>query len=249
MTLADLLNSAAKALGKLRSGGGLCASELADGLTVANGLVDYWLTRKAFVYTTRMDEYTFSDKGPPDANNPAVYELGPGSTDWPGSVRPTRIERANIILNDSSPGVFIPLDILDVDQWADISLEQMPVTLPTKMYPDYANPNCNLYFWGQPTLPYILQLFTWQQLAAFAALGEEIAFPPGYYSAFLYSLAEVLGPQWNVQVPLMVTAQARKARAGIQSLNSRAPKLHTRDAGMPPSTQRTPYFNYRTRGF
>jgi hypothetical protein len=164
-----MLNGAAKAIGKLRPGSGLSPSELADGLVVLNNLVDYFLTRRAFVYTTRMDEYTFSHKAPPDGNNPVVYQLGPGSTDWPGSVRPTRIEHANIILNDVTPGVFIHLEILDVDQWAAVTLEQMPVTLPTRMYCDYASPNANLYFWGQPTLPYILQLFTWQQIASFAS--------------------------------------------------------------------------------
>jgi len=244
-----MLNQAAKAIGKLRSGGGLCPSELTDGLIVLNNLVDFFTTRKAFVYTTRMDEYTFSDKAPPDGNNPAVYQLGPGSTDWPGSVRPTRIERANIILNDTTPGVFVPLDILDVDEWAAIRLEQLPVTLPTRMYCDYANPNANLYFWGQPTAPYILQLFTWQQIAAFGSLATPIVVPPGYYSAFLYTLAELVGPQWNAPVPAIVTRMARDARAGVAGLNSRALRLETRDTGMPGSGGHGACFSYRSRGY
>lgn len=244
-----MLNAAGKAIGKLRPGGGLAPTELADGLIVLNNLVDYFTTRKCFVYTTRQDEYTFNDKGPPDGNNPAVYQLGPTSTDWPGSVRPTRIERANIILTDAAPGVFIHLDILDVDQWAEITLEQMPVTLPTKMYCDYANPNANLYFWGQPIKPYILQLFTWQQIAAFASLTATIIVPPGYYSAFLYSLAELVGPQWQHDVPQAVITMARNARAGVQALNSAGRRLQTSDSGMPNGGTLTPYFNYRTRGF
>jgi hypothetical protein len=249
VTVADLINSAAKALGKLRAGGGLNPSELADGLGVLNALVDYWLTRKAFVYTTRMDLYTFSDKAAPDNNQPAVYQLGPGSADWPGSVRPTHIENANICLNDQVPGVFIPLQILDSDQWAAITLEQMPVTLPTKLYCDYAFPNANLYFWGQPTLPYLLRLFTWQQIAAFTGLAQTIALPPGYYAAFLYTFAELVAAQWSVPVPAMVSQQAMKARAGIVGLNSAAPKLRTKDSGMPDSGPRGTSFNYRTRGF
>lgn len=249
MTVADLINSAAKALGKLRAGGGLCASEQADGLGVLNALVDYWQTRRLFVYTIRMDMYTFSDKGPPDNNQPAVYQLGPGSADWPGSVRPTHIENANICLTDQVPGVFTPLQILDADEWAAITLEQMPVTLPTKMYCDYAYPNANLYFWGQPTLPYLFQCFTWQQIAAFTGLAEIIALPPGYQTAFLYTLAELVGPQWGTPVPQQVIDMARKARAGVQGLNSRSPKLRTKDSGMPESGPAMPTFNYRTRGF
>jgi hypothetical protein len=249
MTFADLLNQAAKALGKLRAGGGLCDSELADGLNVANALVDYWLTRKAFVYTVRSDLYAFTDKPAPDNNRPAVYTIGPSGADFTAP-RPTRIEHANICLTDQVPGVFIPVQILDVDEWAAITLEQMPVTLPTKMYCDYAFPNANLLFWGQPTLPYLLQLFTWQQLAAFTGLGQVIAFPPGYYAAFLYTLAELVGPQWNVEVPAMVSRQAMKARAGIAGLNSRAPRLQTIDSGMPENGGRgRATFNYRTRTF
>lgn len=249
MTVADFLNNAAKALGKLRAGGGLCPTELTDGMSVLNALVDYWLTRKAFVYTTRIDEYQFTDKSAPDSNNPAVYQLGPGSVDWPNSVRPTHIENANIILTDAAPGVFTEIEILDKNQWAAISLEQMPVTLPTKMYPDYAYPNCNLYFWGQPTLPYILQLFTWQQIPAFAALGQVVALAPGYYAALLYTFAELVAPQWSVPVPASVVKMAQYARAGIAGLNSQAPKLITKDSGMPSSGPQQGSFNYRTRGF
>jgi uncharacterized protein Usg len=249
MIITDLLNSVAKALGKLRPGGGLCASEMADGLLVVNGLVDLWRTRKAFVGTIRMDLYAFSDKGPPDGNQPAVYQIGPTSADWAGSVRPTHIENANICLTDQSPGVFIPLHIMDADEWAAITLEQMPVSLPTKMYCDYAYPNANLYFWGQPTLPYLLQLFTWQQIDSFPTLETTIAIPPGYYFAFLYTLAELLGPQWSVQVPEMVTRMAMKSRAAIQGLNSRAPKLRTLDSGMPQEHGTQTSFNYKSRSF
>jgi hypothetical protein len=243
-----MLNAAAKALGKLRAGGGLCPSELADGLIVLNNLVDYWTTRKAFVYTTRMDEYAFTGKAAPDAVNPAVYTIGPSGADFTAA-RPTRIERANIVLNDVTPGVFYPLEILDVDQWAAITVEQLPVTLPSKMYCDYAVPNANLYFWGQPTEPYLLQLLTWQQIAAFASLATVIVVPPGYYAAFLYSLAELVGPQWNAAVPQAVVVMARNARAGIQGMNSRAPHMSTRDSGMPRSGGGRACFNYRTRGY
>lgn len=248
MKVADLFNNAAKALGKLRAGGGLCPTELTDGLDVANALVDYWLTRKAFVYTVRSDLYPFPDKPAPDNNQPAIYTIGPSGADFTAP-RPTRIEHANVCLNDQVPGVFVPLEILDVNQWAAITLEQMPVTVPTRMYCDYAAPNANLYFWGQPTLPYLLQLFTWQQIAAFTGLGETVAFPQGYYAAFLYTFAELIGPQWNVQVPAQVVQMGMKARAGIASLNSRAPRLRTKDSGMPESGPAMPTFNYRTRGF
>ena len=246
MKAADVINAAAKCIGKLRAGGGLSPSELNDGLAVLNALVDYWLMRGVFVYGVRQDEYKFTNKAAPDTNNPAVYTIGPSGADFTAA-RPTRIERANIILNDSTPGVFYPLEILDFAQWAAIRVEQLPVTLPTKMYCDYAVPNANLYFWGQPTLPYLLQLFTWQQVASFPALGTPISVPPGCYAAFLYTLAELVGPQWNHAVPEIVTIQARKARAGVAGLNSRTPKLATRDAGMP-SSGRGAYFNYRTRG-
>ncbi len=249
MTLADLINNAAKALGKLRAGGGLSPSELADGLNVANGLVDYWLTRRAFVYAIRIDTYQFSDKAPADNNQPPVYQLGPGSADWPNSTRPTHIENANICLTDQNPGIFTHVEILDADEWAAISLEQLPITIPTKMYCDYAFPNANLYFWGYPTLPYLLQLFTWQQIAQFMGLGQTIAFPPGYYAAFLYTFAELVAPQWTCEIPAIVAQQAMKARAGIAGTNSAAPHLRTLDSGMPVSGRGGSMFNYRTRGF
>lgn len=248
MMTSDMLNGAAKALGFLRPGGGLNPDQLADGLIVLNTVVDYFTTRKAFVYTTRMDEYTFAPKSPPDANNPAVYQLGPSSADWPGSVRPTRIEHANIVLNSAVPGIFYELYLMDVDEWAAISVEQLPVTLPTRLYCDYASPNANLYFWGQPTCPNILQLFTWQQTGSFAALNTVIVVPPGYYTAFLYSLAELLGPQWQCEVPEIVTRTARNGRAGVAALNSRPPKMATRDYGMPGGRRSGRPFNWLTRG-
>ena len=57
---------------------------------------------------------------------------------WSGAdftgARPTEIEDANIILNTVSPVLRRQLDCINVDQWADIAVQNLPNTIPTRLY-------------------------------------------------------------------------------------------------------------------
>jgi len=240
MTAGDLITAAARAMGYLKAGRTASASELTDALVTLNNLIGLWRTRSLFVYTVGSSRYTFTV---PQAS----YTIGPSGADFTAA-RPTRIEHANIVLTDVTPEVRVPLEILDDDEWANLRVREIPVTLPTKLYNDGASPNSTLYLWGYPTIANDLELFTWQQLTTAAALTTDLLFPPGYDSACLYSLAELLSAQWNHPLPPQVMLQAQKARAAVTGLNSAPPKLVNDCRLSSGSAQRTT-FNYRTRGF
>lgn len=244
-TALDLCTAAAKAGGLLGPGRGLSPSQANDSLIVANNLVDAWIPKKQFVYGETISFFPFTDKAPTDAMQPPIYTIGPSGADFIGP-RPTKITRANIVDNAVAPSIFIPLAILDADEWAGLSIEQLPTTIPTAMYCDNGSPNSQLYLWGFPTSGFLLQLFTWVQLSFIPALTTTISVQPAMYAAFVYTLAELLNAQYpGTPLPPITSRMARDARATLQALNSHAPRLITVDGGMPGASGGAG-FNYRT---
>ena len=134
--------------------------------------------------------------------------------------RPVRIEAAEIVLSTGGSTVYLPMVILTAAQWADTRLRSFPTTFPTKLYPDYAYPNCNLYMWGTPTQVNGIELWTWQQAKQFLTSSDTIAVPPGYLEAMVNNLAVRMGEQFGT-----TQLMAHRARGNPRgSQNSRSPE-------------------------
>lgn len=158
--------------------------------------------------------------------------------------RPAKIANANIILNNVTPQVKIPLHIRDDDWWAANSVPGIATTIPTDLYysPDW--PNGNIYLWPKQTSTFLLELEIWTNLADLQDLTTKFFLPQGYRDAITYSLAETLCPAYGKPLDAVLQAAGQRARAIVKDLNSTSPLIMTRDAGIPRGAHTRSLFNY-----
>jgi len=235
----DVISNALIEISALAQGETAPAGDSSFALSKLNRMLDQWNARELYVYTVRFDEYTLTPNLQP-------HTIGSSSATFTVTQRPIEIRSANIILNDVTPTVNTPLNIRDADWWSSLTVPDLSTTLPTDLYYAPKWPNGEIYLWPIPTIAYGLQLNTWTVLGGFSGLAETFDLPPGYEEAITLSLAESLGPGFGANQNLMLSDLARKARAIIQGVNSEAPRISSRDSGVPTGGPPTPYFNYRS---
>lgn len=227
------------------------ASEMTFGLRELNRMLGKFSIIKTFCFNAALATYTF-------ATVKNAYTIGPSGADFTGP-RPTRVIQGNIVITGQPQPVYIPLDIIDGEQWMSLSVRAIPTAIPRKLYYDtgYTSvgltggvPNLGfgtLYFYGQPQAGYQVELLVPVQLSNFTALagaGGYFIAPPGYEEFVVTSLAEVLCVSYGREVPAALEKRARKARAAVVGLNSQAPVSNT---DFPGSNQGGGYFNWLSR--
>jgi len=249
----ELAYQALRDLGALRAGQGPSTEVLGDIFVAANQLIDSWLIDQLLVYAYVPNQYQLNGTN-------ITYTIGPSGADFTAP-RPTGIQDANIILNTTSPVVRQPVSIINVDQWASIRVQNLQPAIPLVLYYD-ANFNPTLGYgsinlWPGPQSSYILEIYTWQQLTAFADQTTPIKFPPAYAQALRKCLAVAIAPMMllygkennivgsaiDKALPL-VQQQARLAMATLRSYNAKTPVLSL-DPAFDAVTNRTG-FNYMT---
>lgn len=229
----QLIYAALRDLSVIRTGQTAPADLVDDCFEALNQLIDTWLIDQLLVYAYLADIYTLN-------GTQQSYTIGPSGADFTAP-RPTEIQDANIVLNTTSPVVRQPVQIINVDQWANIRVRQLQPAIPLMLYYDKgfsaANGSGTINLWPGPQSSYELEIFTWQQLTAFPDKTTAIKFPPAYANAIRKNLAVSVAPlcmlygktSVNVSQPLAalgeVKDQARKALALIRSYNAQAPVL------------------------
>lgn len=204
------------------------SDQAAHGLTKLNRIIDQWQTQKRFVYYTEHTSYTFT-------TSRQSYTIGPTGNFV--ATRPTKIEGANVIRVSADPDERWPLQVIEVQDYAEIQIPAESGDEPSRLYYQPTVPNGTLWPWPFPentaaALANKLELFTWVQLSAFV-LDTNINLPPGYEDALTWTLAESLLPSYGKSSSPELEVQARRARGAIQTVNSKAPKIATQDLGMP----------------
>lgn len=228
-TVLDVVSNAMIESGILAQGETASAEDADFAFKKLNRLVDSMNARGYAVYVTGHNSYAF-------AASQQSYTIGRGTAPVANFVadRPVKITAANLIVVAANPDYRLPLSIIEVLDYAEIPVPAETGAEPHTLYYQPTWPNGTLWPWPYPenaaaAIANKLELFTWTQITAFTALTDTFSFPPGYEDAITLSLAEILGG--NVTDSLK--DQARKARMTIQGVNSKAPKLQTRDSGMP----------------
>lgn len=244
----QLIYRAYRALGGLRPGQGASSDTKNDCLDSLNDMVDAWQIDRRKIFCIRIDAYNFTSA--------YAYTIGPGGDFNTGSLaKPNEIEDANCIITTTSPVTRQAIDPINYDQWASIRVQQIPNSIPTKLYYDKgfdANARGTIHVWPGAIAGYQLELFTTQQLTQFADLTTSYILPPGYANAIMWSLAEMIYPLMKIYLKIepdmaAVVLQARRARAAIESANAPNP-LMVVDIAMKGNQQRGA-FSYLTGGF
>lgn len=233
-TAADVIYLAARQAKILkRPQGGLSPSWMTDALTFLNATVDEWQALFRYAWTTTFTLYTLTPGHTP-------YNLGPGlsSPDFAtvnNQPRPPRVEGCALVLNNISPPVDSPiLNIRDRQWWLYQRIKGLTTNVPTDLYYEPDFPNGQLNFWPVPNFAYQIRLETWVALVQFAATSSAFVAPPGYLNALSLSLAEILADVWDEEgfvKPADLPRRAAKARAAVQSNNSKPQTIASADWG------------------
>lgn len=239
-TLTQFAYGASRDLGCLRAGQTMSPDILADIKDCANQMLDAWLIDQLMVPASPAQVFDLTA-------GLQEYSIGPGQV-APNfdAERPTEIQDANLILNTVSPVIRIPLDCINVDQWAAIAIQDLPNTLPTRLYYEKSfnivDGSSKLFIWGGAISNYQLELFTWDQsvLREFTDLTTARIYPPGYAQLIRKNLAVAIAPLMtmycksartdHVMAPSadmlkLVIEQARDARVAVESYNAPDPIL------------------------
>jgi hypothetical protein len=241
ITMTEFAYQAARDLGCLRAGQTLSTDILDDILIAGNQMLDSWLIDELAIPASTPQVYDL-------VAGQQSYTIGPNETPPTGftAPRPVEIEVANIILNTVSPVLRTPLELIVVEQKAAIPVQDLPMTLPTRLYYaknfDVSTGSGYLYIWGGALYAYQLEIFTWDQtvLSQFPDLTTAFIYPPGYQRMIRKCLAVEIAPLMTMysksaraESPMapsqtmlqIVSKQADDARAMVESYNAPAPIL------------------------
>lgn len=244
-TALDLITAALQEIGANAPGENPSAAESSTGLKKLNRLVDQWNAQNLFLYSVSFVSYALTPNLQP-------HTIGPSGATFTVAVRPIKIRHANLVLNNVTPNVRVPLNIRDAAWWANQRVQGITSSIPTDLFYSTDWPLGKIYLWPVPTTAYLLELETYTILSSFAALTTTFSLPPGYEDAITYSLAESFYATFKTppETQVVISELARKARAAIQSLNSVPTVMGARDLGIPVDggTART-NFEWRTGSF
>lgn len=139
----------------------------------------------------------------------------------------------------------IPLTVLSVEQWANISIPNLQSSFPNAIYLDRSvvtgtNPVTGLSYyasriwvWYVPTAVNQIELFYGQALTV-GNLTDPVDAPPGYFRAMFLNLAIEIAPGFGITPNAVTLKNAADALGDIKELNS--PDMSVRpDPGMPSS--------------
>lgn len=184
----------------------------------ANRLLSSWSLDGHKIFNISIDRYAMNP-------NQTTYFIGP-TGDFVAP-RPINIQRANVVLVNSSPELHEPIYILDDREWAAHVITELPMPWPYQIYNDGAYPDSKLYLFGFPTEINDLELFTWNELSdGFTSVSDLVSFPPGYEAALVPALAlkaRALNPldaRLSVSQVQELRDEARVTLEAVQILNT-----------------------------
>jgi hypothetical protein len=231
MTGLDLLKAAYQEVNILGAGEELTPEDAEFGLGKLNRLWDNWNADRQATYAEILTTFALTPALSP-------HTIGPLGT-FVVTQRPVTIEGMNLVV----AGVKTPIALRDQAWYASLSQPSLQSAPPTDCYYEPNWPLGKLYFYPVPSAAASVELLTRQVLAAFTQV-LVFTLPPGYLDAIVLTLAEDLAPAYpGAVVTPKLEKNATAARARIFANNQGAPRLVTRDAGVPGGGG---WFDYRT---
>jgi hypothetical protein len=202
--------------------GGASPDQLSDALLQAQLMIDQAQIRRPLIYSIRFTQYVLGAS--------KIYTLGPGGTlvSTSGtSIRPVRIEAARLMLSTTGTPIHLKIHDGTYDEFANLTVQDIPGALPKFLYCDYANPVANIYLIPQDRGGDTLELYDWQSFPNLQTVNDLISLPPGYQDWFVNKLAIRLASifeERGASVSDDVRAEAQRAEAAIASLNTKSPR-------------------------
>lgn len=240
IAIPDVLLAAAIEIQVGRAGGSLEPGVSSWMLQKLNRLLDRWNATPEAAYVKQFASYV------PTVNH-APHTLGPAvGADWStnGAGRPTRITRANLILNTVTPNVRVPIRVRNFEWFAALPVQRMASSMVTDLYYEPGWPNGSVNLWPVPTATYPIELLTDGSFSAFGP-NDTLYLPFGYPDAVIKTLAEECAPGLGQTPTEALTSGAADARVVAFGATIENRNIKTRDAGMPGGRRGGRYL-YRT---
>ena len=236
-----LLENAAFEVGVLTAGESLATRDRNFILDKMNMMLGSWNIQESFIFATQQFSFVFT-------TSQQTYTIGRSGAEDQTADRPIKILAANLVLVSSDPDVNIPLEVINVEEYAAIRVPALTSTIPIRLYYAPTIPDGTLYPWPQPTdTSNKLELFYETPIAAIAVadVGNSYGMAPGYERAITLSLAEEIAGAFGATISRDLDKKAREARAAIRSNNSPTPLMSLRDTGIPHTGGRSrPDYNW-----
>lgn len=214
MTVTDLIKASLRLLRVYGPNETPTSTELSDGLTIINEMLDSFNAERLLVYQIGRAAHNLTA-------GVSLYTIGTGGTF--NTARPIRIESAGLILDTSlgTQAIEVPLEVLLYqDEWASITLKGLTSTYPRKMWYNPTYPLGTINLWPVPSgSSQQIVLYTWGVLTAFTTVGDTVSLPPGYSTFLRTNLAIWLAEEYGVTPTENVIDQARKSTARVKDLN------------------------------
>lgn len=207
-TVRDLIKGSLRLIGAIASGETPRADEQADALFVLNDMIESWSTEGLVLRRNTRETYTAT-------GGVQTFTMGTGGNF--NTTRPIALERAAVMQND----IEVPLEILNIDEWADIANKSQTSTYPIKIYEDNNFPLNNVSLWPIPSANVQLVLYSWKPLSRFSSVNDTIQLPPGFQRALRYNLAVELAPEYEKSAAAEVVAIASESKANIKKTNTK----------------------------
>lgn len=208
-TAREIIKSALKLVGVIAAGEQPSAEEQSDALKVLQLMLDQWSTESLSIFKQTRETFVLTGA--------SSYTMGPAGQF--ATTRPMRVLGAATLDTSSTPNQEIPLELLNLDQWKNITQKSLTSTLATKLYVDTTFPLSTLYFWPLPTLANSVVIYSEKPLVNPALADDVIDLPPGYEMAMRYSLAVLLFTEYGRPPDQAVAAIASTAKGNIERMN------------------------------
>ncbi len=205
-TVQNIADQALMLIGVLTAGRTANSIEYQIVLDALNELVDAFSADGATIY--QLVREVFPLIGMPN------YPIGPSAL-W-NTARPEKIRAAAVIGTNGS----MPCQIVTPEKFSTIIDRGATGAFADFICCDYDFPISNIYLWPGP-LTGSIELWSYKPLAAFTALSNTVAFPPGYLEVLKYGLAVAVAPMFpDAKLSPAVLSKAQTARAVVGALNA-----------------------------
>ena len=217
-TASDLIKGSLRLVGAIASGETPSADETADALSSLNRMLGSWSNEGLAVYSYVREVFTL-------IASQGKYTMG-SAGDF-NTTRPVAIAEASA--SDASPVYEYKVQILNVQEWAEITNKTIQATYVQKIYVEGTYPLENINVWPVPNVASSLILYSHKELTSFALAGDTVSLPPGYEEALIYNLAVRLAPEYGKTLGPEIISIASESKANIKRTNTK-PVLMKSDA-------------------
>jgi len=208
VTVRDLIKGSLRLIGVIAGNETPSSDMQTDALASLNEMLDSWSADGVLQYATTREEFALTV---------SQQQRTIGATGNFVTTRPTQIVAAGVELN----GIEIPIELINVDQWASITNKDSTSNIPQKMYIEGTFPNETLNFWPIPNTANNLVLYSLKPFSTLT-VATSLSFPPGYQEAIRYNLAKKLAPEYGRPLDAAIEVVANDSLALLKTKNTKA---------------------------